>query len=454
MKRMVAAFLALALLAGLVSCRQAVKPTVTPSAPSSSSIPSSSETPSSSEQSSSEGSSETESSSSSENSEVIPSSPETESSTPNNSEPEPPVQTEPEPTTYNYQKLTDIQKVYYKSMLKAAENMQPGWITLGEATADFRSDIAVVRNALSLDNPQIFWLPSYYATATASAQGEKQVAVMYFSRSPEEDPSYLVTRSEKETMQSKLSDAIDSICAKVTATDPYEIELQLHDLLCEQVTYTAFSESNDPMIYTAYGALVNGRAVCEGYSRAMQLLLSRFSIKSVLVTGVAGNEGHMWNAVQLDGKWYHLDVTWDDTQAEYISHEYFNLDDALIKIDHTINKNYYELTKAELAGGEKSFNIEAPVCDGIQDYYFNRSGFVFAPEGEADFAKHIVKKGSAVIEAVFSDYNFKESFGADDQNYIAKINRILWEKHTAYNFRIAKYYISEKVLTLIMESKS
>ena len=447
MKRVVAGLLVLAVLAGLVSCRQSAMPTVTPSAPSSSNTISSSDAPASSENSS-----QTENSSSSESSSEVSASSETESSVPNNSEPQPPLLTEPEPTTYNYQKLTDIQKVYYKSMLKAVENMQPGWITLGEAAADFRSDIAVVRNALSLDNPQIFWLPSHYATAKASSDGDKEVAVMYFSRSPEEDPSYLVTRSEKESMQRKLAVAMDNICSKVTATDPYEIELQLHDLLCEQVTYTSFNDSNDPMIYTAYGALVNGKAVCEGYSRAMQMLLSRFSINSVLVTGVAANEGHMWNAVQLDGKWYHLDVTWDDTQEGYISHEYFNLDDGLIKIDHTINKNYYELTKTEIASGAKAFNITTPVCNGTTDNYFKRSGFVFSAGGDEALADHIVKKGAGVIEVAFSDGAFRENFGADVQIYMTKINLILFEKYTAYGFRIAKYSISERLLTLFVET--
>ena len=53
----------------------------------------------------------------------------------------------------------------------------------------------------------------------------------------------------------------------VTASGHYEIELQLHDLLCGEAEYN--DDADDPAIYTAYGALVNKKALCEGYSRAM-----------------------------------------------------------------------------------------------------------------------------------------------------------------------------------------
>lgn len=63
-------------------------------------------------------------------------------------------------------------------------------------------------------------------------------------------------------------------------------------------------------IYTAYGALVEGDAVCQGYALAYKLLLDKCGIDSVLVT--SNEMGHAWNLVKLDGSWYHVDVTWDD----------------------------------------------------------------------------------------------------------------------------------------------
>lgn len=62
--------------------------------------------------------------------------------------------------------------------------------------------------------------------------------------------------------------------------------------------------------YTAYGALVNGVAVCEGYAKAYKYLLEQVDIHAFLCSSL--EIGHMWNVVEIDGKYYHVDVTWDD----------------------------------------------------------------------------------------------------------------------------------------------
>lgn len=62
--------------------------------------------------------------------------------------------------------------------------------------------------------------------------------------------------------------------------------------------------------YTAYGALVNGVAVCEGYAKAYKYLLAQVDIHAFLCTSLEID--HMWNIVEIDGKYYHVDVTWDD----------------------------------------------------------------------------------------------------------------------------------------------
>ena len=63
------------------------------------------------------------------------------------------------------------------------------------------------------------------------------------------------------------------------------------------------------MVQTAYGALVNKEAVCEGYAKAYKLLLNAMGIECDVVI----NAEHAWNVVQLEGKWYLVDVTNDDT---------------------------------------------------------------------------------------------------------------------------------------------
>lgn len=91
---------------------------------------------------------------------------------------------------------------------------------------------------------------------------------------------------------------------------------------------------------TAYGALFEGKAICSGYTDAMYLYIERLGLKQMRVLGVK----HIWNAVELDGKWYHIDATWDDSEAK--SNEYFMIDTkTLLELDteyHTFDKTVYK----------------------------------------------------------------------------------------------------------------
>lgn len=89
----------------------------------------------------------------------------------------------------------------------------------------------------------------------------------------------------------------------------------VHDYLVENIEYdTSLQEKN---IYNIYGALINGKCVCEGYARAFKYLLDGLGIESTMVIGKGINssgqsENHAWNYVKLENNWYAVDCTWDD----------------------------------------------------------------------------------------------------------------------------------------------
>ena len=143
----------------------------------------------------------------------------------------------------------------------------------------------------------------------------------------------------------------------------FEKEVRLHDYLVEHCTYSYGSQDNDNE-FRAYGALVEGQAVCNGYAEAMALLLSCVDVENQYVVGTANSgsrsaktqvdgvakegeekkENHAWNLVKVNGTWYHLDATWDDPVGEkdVLSHAYFNMSDQLMERDHTWNREKYE----------------------------------------------------------------------------------------------------------------
>ena len=105
----------------------------------------------------------------------------------------------------------------------------------------------------------------------------------------------------------------------------YDFIKYLHDLLIKNIQY-GFSE-NGLTEYTIYGALVEHRCVCEGFSEAFMILAQRAKIYTILAT----SNTHQWNMVFLEGKWYALDITWDIpnysidvTPDEYNQQKIFN----------------------------------------------------------------------------------------------------------------------------------
>jgi transglutaminase/protease-like cytokinesis protein 3 len=122
----------------------------------------------------------------------------------------------------------------------------------------------------------------------------------------------------------------------------YQKELQLHDYLVNHCTYSFGSADNDNE-YRAYGALVEGQAVCNGYAESMALLLSCAGVNNQVVTGWGDNDLHAWNLVEIDGDWYHLDATWDDPvgDEEVLSHAYFNVTDEIMEQRHVWQEEDY-----------------------------------------------------------------------------------------------------------------
>jgi len=85
--------------------------------------------------------------------------------------------------------------------------------------------------------------------------------------------------------------------------------------------------------------------VCQGYALAAQALLEQSGIETKYVIGfVNGNEAHAWNLVKVDGKWYHLDTTWNDPLPNRVgaaSYDYFLVTDSQLNKDHTWVKADY-----------------------------------------------------------------------------------------------------------------
>lgn len=119
----------------------------------------------------------------------------------------------------------------------------------------------------------------------------------------------------------------------------YEMALYLHDWLLDQLEY-----DNSLKWSSAESALTRGLGTCQAYESAYSKLLTAAGITNSETRDTY--DGHTWNAVKLDGKWYQVDCTWDDTSDNFYGdldqrHLYFCITDELMAIAHKGHAKIY-----------------------------------------------------------------------------------------------------------------
>lgn len=178
-------------------------------------------------------------------------------------------------------------------------------------------------------------------STTYSNGSENTVIVFEFTNYPGERVAYAYLHndtsflSNEEKKLYKIAVQIVNEAKKFSAghTNPalYR-ELYIHDAITQRVNYYSGSGTKSlQRVQSAIGALIDGKANCQGYSDAFYMLGTMCHLNVDKIAGHAGNESHMWNIVNFgDNRLYFVDVTWDDASytfsdtGEYSGHIYFN----------------------------------------------------------------------------------------------------------------------------------
>ena len=120
-----------------------------------------------------------------------------------------------------------------------------------------------------------------------------------------------------DEQNTELCKQVDEVLSSLDITDnssEYEVICAIYDYICSSVTYDYENLDNDDykLKYTAYAAMVNKTAVCNGYAMLASRMLTQAGISCCFVTGT-NLKGcpHAWNIVGIDGVYYYVDTTWD-----------------------------------------------------------------------------------------------------------------------------------------------
>lgn len=198
--------------------------------------------------------------------------------------------------------------------------------TSGSASASLRTVDQAFEAAMQQDDYTKYTIKSYsYSSKSDGKKAAVTVKVNYWENASQS--AYVASRSRQILAQ-----------VLTTGMNDHQKVKAIHDWVLLHVKYDQTLRK-----HSAYDALVSGQAVCQGYASLTYRLLSDAGIAARIVEGEVKSGAHAWNLVKLDGKWYHLDTTFDDPVPDVsgrTEYGYYLIDDDRIKRDHSWTLSY------------------------------------------------------------------------------------------------------------------
>lgn len=218
---------------------------------------------------------------------------------------------------YYYARLSGDEQLIYKALLTYAKSpsdyiLANTYTCTASSAKDAyaqdpitSSERLTAAQALIFDHPEYYWIDNISTKHGGTKSGDKYTVKTYVKLTDGGFDGY-------ESKLTAMDSAIDNVLDRVDfEQSPAAIAFQIHEVLRKDLSYDwdAASGSGFDLAHTAYGALVQKEAVCDGYSKAYMMCLKRAGINSVVVAGT----GHAWNSIEHPDAWYETDLTWDDT---------------------------------------------------------------------------------------------------------------------------------------------
>lgn len=148
------------------------------------------------------------------------------------------------------------------------------------------------------DHPELFYVSHNYGVSYSTFGG--YATTVY--------PKYVMSKSEIESAKKVFNAGVEKALATVDSSmDDMQKAMTIHDYICENATY----DENGDTAHSAYGFFSTGHIVCAGYALSYSYLMNKLGVPCEMVT--SRSMSHGWNVIKINGNWYHVDCTWDDT---------------------------------------------------------------------------------------------------------------------------------------------
>ncbi|MBQ5660518.1 MAG: peptidase, partial [Lachnospiraceae bacterium] len=224
---------------------------------------------------------------------------------------------------FYYNQMSKVEQAVYHAMKTGFSEMATSFLVprveakvLGEVFFRMR-----------LDHPEIFYAVNFKYRSYRDSNNLEII------------PEYIFEKSKVKDHQKAMKSRVEKLVRPAAKMSEKEKEQYIHDFICQNVHYDKLKKAYSHEII---GPLGQGVGVCEGIAKTVKILCDQLGIWCIIAISEANPEKqiqyrHAWNIVRIDGKYYHLDATFDNSlgkDSPEIRYDYFNLDDSRMYRDH------------------------------------------------------------------------------------------------------------------------
>ena len=273
---------------------------------------------------------------------------------------------------YYYGQMNREQQAAYRGMCQGFEELRGEFLI---PRLEGR-ELAEVFLRLRLDHPEIFWVPGYRCQSYRDSPN----LILH--------PEYLFEKGRVQEQKKAMEARVRKLTAPMMKASDLEKEKYVHDFICANVRYDKLKKAYSHEII---GPLGQGVGVCEGIAKAVKVLCDALGLWCLIA--ICGNNPekgikyrHTWNILRVDGTYFHMDATFDNTlgrkglPGQEFRYDYFNLGDEQIFRDH------------------EPLIAPAPPCQEKGRFYYREKKLSFTkPEEVYNRARQAAKKGRVLI---------------------------------------------------------
>lgn len=285
--------------------------------------------------------------------------------------------------------LNEQEKRAYELFLETFESRG----TVIDARSIRDVDPMKVLNAVLGDHPRFVYFNKTQISTVSGVMGPKEYRL-----------TGVLSGEKLRRQEQALEQAVQRAMEEVELANPmndFDRLTVIYEYIQDHVVYdqaelerVCRGSHRNPDAHSAYGALCQGKAVCDGIADAFCLLAQRLGYECTCVSGKSafrtqGKSSHAWNVIRVKDKFYHVDTTWDVNQKEASGdycYEYFCVDDDAIATDHVWEMGI------------------VPFCTGREMSWYHRSRCFANNLSQAeDIFRRVSKSKQCIVRVRISD---------------------------------------------------